>query len=84
MLDAKMPTNQGMGLLYENICEIEQTALPSRVNELLREGWVLLGLAQMTSAVPMHQAKASETKAIGEPGMYVKRFWGFVVGRPRA
>jgi hypothetical protein len=86
MLDAKMPTDKGTGLLFESIVEIEQTALPSRVNELLREGWVILSISQMASAVPMDpaRAKSSSPKTSGvEQNFFVKRYFSYVMGRPR-
>jgi hypothetical protein len=51
-------------------------------NELLAEGWVLLGVYPFTAVREMEQGAAEGTKK-QDIQRYVRRFVGFVVGRQR-
>jgi hypothetical protein len=69
--------------VYADIGEVRAVTGAAVCNQLLSEGWVLLGIYPFTTVADMEQQPAQgERKQDIQP--YVRRFVGYVVGRRRA
>jgi hypothetical protein len=68
--------------VYADIGEIRTVAQAAACNELLADGWVLLGVYPFTSVQEMVQG-ATDGSQKQDTQRYVRRFVGFVVGRRR-
>jgi hypothetical protein len=74
---------QPQGIGYADIAEVRAVTGAAACNQLLAEGWVLLGvypittLAEMTSGGPDGEQRKQDIQR------YVRRFVGYVVGRRR-
>ena len=71
---------------YAEIAEVRTVTGAAACNQLLADGWVLLGVIPMTRIGEMgaRQPKDGEQdKRIEDTQRYVRRFVGYVVGRRR-
>jgi hypothetical protein len=69
---------------YADITEVRTVTTATACNQLLAEGWVLLGVLPLTTVAEMgtRQAKEDkENKRIEDTQRYVRRLVGYVVGR---
>ncbi len=67
---------------YAEITEVRTVAGAAACNQLLAEGWVLLGVYPLTTVADMEQQPAAGERK-QDIQRYVRRFVGFVVGRRR-
>ena len=67
---------------YTDIVEVRTVVQAAACNELLAEGWVLLGVYPLTAVREMEQGAANGAKK-QDIQRYMRRFVGFVVGRRR-
>jgi hypothetical protein len=69
---------------YAAITEVRIVSGAAACNQLLAEGWVLLGVYPLTTVQEMEQqgANGEQTKK-QDTQRYVRRFVGYVVGRRR-
>jgi hypothetical protein len=71
---------------YADIGEVRTVAQAASCNQLLADGWVLLGVYPMTTVREMAQEGASgdqQQKQAHDTQRYVRRFVGYVLGRRR-
>jgi hypothetical protein len=71
---------------YADIAEVQTLTSAVRCNQLLAEGWVLLGVYPLTTVGEMEAREAGdagERKQRQDIQRYVRRFVGYVVGRRR-
>ena len=66
---------------YADIGEVRMEVRAAVCNQLLAEGWVLLGIYPLTSVGEM--VPQEERKQPQDTQRYVRRFVGYVVGRRR-
>ena len=69
---------------YADIAEVRTVTSAAACNQLLAEGWVLLGVFPATGVEEMGKRKpddGQEGKRIEDTQRYVRRFVGYVVGR---
>jgi hypothetical protein len=67
---------------YADIAEVRAVTGAATCNQLLAEGWVLLGVYPLTTVQEMeHQPANGERKQ--DIQRYVRRFVGYVVGKRR-
>jgi hypothetical protein len=71
---------QGIG--YTDIAEVRTVTGAATCNQLLAEGWVLLGVYPLTTVQEMEQQPANGERK-QDIQRYVRRFVGFVVGKKR-
>jgi hypothetical protein len=69
-------------ITYADIGEVRIEAQTANCNQLLADGWILLGVYPFTSVREMVQGTADETQK-QDTQRYVRRFVGFIVGRKR-
>jgi hypothetical protein len=67
---------------YADIGEVRTLAGAATCNQLLADGWVLLGIYQLTTVREMTQGEANGQQK-QDTQRYVRRFVGYVVGRRR-
>ena len=67
---------------YADIVEVKTVSQAAACNELLANGWVLLGVYPLTAVREMEQGAVDGAKK-QDIQRYVRRFVGFVVGRRR-
>jgi hypothetical protein len=65
---------------YTDIVEVRTVVQAAACNELLAEGWVLLGVYPLTTVADMTQAGEQKKQ---DTQRYVRRLVGYVVGRRR-
>jgi hypothetical protein len=65
---------------YADIAEVRTVSGAAACNQLLAEGWVLLGIYPMTTVAEMTAGGEQQKQDIQR---YVRRFVGYVVGRRR-
>jgi hypothetical protein len=65
---------------YADIAEVQTLTSAVRCNQLLAEGWVLLGVYPLTTVAEMTSGGEERKQDIQR---YVRRFVGYVVGRRR-
>jgi len=73
--------------VYGDIGEVRLETRAATCNQLLAEGWVLLGVYPLTTVREVTSGEASENGEQRERRdiqRYVRRFVGYVVGRRRA
>jgi hypothetical protein len=75
-----MQQQQGIG--FADIAEVRTVRGAAACNQLLAEGWVLLGVYPLTTVADMEQQPAQEGRK-QDIQRYVRRFVGYVVGRRR-
>jgi hypothetical protein len=68
---------------YADIAEVRTVTGAAACNELLADGWVLLGVYPLTAVREMEQGAADGAKK-QDIQRYVRRMVGYVVGRRRA
>jgi hypothetical protein len=76
---ADMP--QGTG--YADIGEVRTVTGAAACNQLLADGWVLLGGYPLTTVADMTPREAGEEQRKQDIQRYVRRFVGYVVGKRR-
>jgi hypothetical protein len=72
--------------VYADIAEVRTVTGAAACNQLLAEGWVLLGVFPVTRVGEMSEGQPTdgqERKRIEDTQRYVRRLVGFVVGRRR-
>jgi hypothetical protein len=77
---------QPHGTGYADIAEVQTAASAARCNQLLADGWVLLGVYPLTTVGEMTEGQPGDDqqrKRIEDTQRYVRRFVGYVVGRRR-
>jgi hypothetical protein len=67
---------------YADIAEVRAVTGAAACNQLLAEGWVLLGAYPLTMVADMEQQPAQGERK-QDIQRYVRRFVGFVVGKKR-
>ena len=72
---------QLQGTTYADIAEVRTMPGAAACNQLLAEGWVLLGVYPLTTVADMGQGGEQGQKQ--DTQRYVRRFVGYVVGRRR-
>jgi hypothetical protein len=70
---------------YADIAEVRTVTGAAACNQLLAEGWVLLGVYPLTTVAEMGARQPSEgkEKRIEDTQRYVRRAVGYVVGKKR-
>ena len=71
---------------YAEIAEVRTVTGAAACNQLLSEGWVLLGVIPLTRIGEMgarQSGDGEQDKRIEDTQRYVRRFVGYVVGRRR-
>jgi hypothetical protein len=71
---------------YADIVEVRTVTGAARCNQLLTEGWVLLGIYPLTTVAEMTQGGAGENgeqRKRQDTQLYVRRLVGYVVGKRR-
>jgi hypothetical protein len=69
---------------YTDIAEVQTVTGAATCNQLLTEGWVLLGVVPLTTVREMgarQPTEEKESKRIEDTQRYVRRVVGYVVGR---
>jgi hypothetical protein len=75
---------QPRGIGYADIAEVRTVTGAAACNQLLAEGWVLLGVYPLTTVGDMTPGGASENgeqRKRQDTQRYVRRLVGYVVGR---
>src|ERR687891_866759 len=65
---------------YANIVEVRTVSGAAACNQLLADGWVLLGIYPLTTVAEMTPREADEEQRKQDIQRYVRRFVGYVVG----
>jgi hypothetical protein len=65
---------------YADIMEVRTVTGAAACNQLLAEGWVLLGVLPLTTVAEMTSGGEQKTE---DTLRYVRRFVGFVLGKKR-
>ena len=68
---------------YTDIAEVRTVTSAATCNQLLAEGWVLLGVVPLTTVGEMgarQPGNGEQDKRIEDTQRYVRRFVGYVVG----
>jgi hypothetical protein len=71
---------------YADIAEVRTVTGATACNQLLTDGWMLLGIYPLTTVAEMIQDGASENseqRKRQDTQLYVRRLVGYVVGRRR-
>jgi hypothetical protein len=68
---------------YAEIAEVRTLTGAAACNQLLSEGWVLLGVYPLTTVADMTPRGAGEGQRKQDDQRYVRRFVGYVVGKRR-
>jgi hypothetical protein len=68
---------------YLDIAEVRAVTGVAACNQLLSEGWVLLGIYPFTAVAEMTAREAQREQQKQDIQLYVQRFVGYVVGRRR-
>jgi hypothetical protein len=71
---------------YADIAEVRTVSGTAACNQLLAEGWVLLGVYPLTTVAEMGTGQpgdGQQQKRIEDTHRYVRRLVGYVVGRKR-
>jgi hypothetical protein len=72
--------------LYADIGEVRMETRAAACNQLLAEGWVLLGVYPLTTLGEMAEGRSRGEEQQKQPQdiqRYVRRFVGYVVGKRR-
>jgi hypothetical protein len=71
--------------VYADIAEVKMETRAAVCNQLLAQGWVLLGVYPLTTVADMTPREAGEEqqKQSQDTQRYVRRLVGYVVGRRR-
>ena len=68
---------------YADITEVRTVTGAAACNQLLSEGWVLLGVYPLTTVAEMTPREADGEQRKQDIQRYVRRFVGYVVGKKR-
>ncbi len=68
---------------YADIGEVRTVTGAAACNQLLADGWVLLGVYPLTTVAEMTPRNTDEEQRKQDIQRYVRRFVGYVVGRKR-
>ncbi len=71
---------------YADIAEVRTVSGAAACNQLLTEGWVLLGVYPLTTVAEMgagQPGNGQQRKRIEDTQQYVRRLVGYVVGKRR-
>jgi hypothetical protein len=68
---------------YAEIAEVRTVTGAAACNQLLAEGWVLLGIYPLTTVAEMTPRNADGEQHKQDIQLYVRRLVGYVVGRRR-
>jgi hypothetical protein len=68
---------------YAEIAEVRAVTGAAACNQLLAEGWVLLGVYPITTVAEMTPREADGEQQKQDIQRYVRRLVGYVVGRRR-
>jgi hypothetical protein len=71
---------------YADIAEVRTVTGAAACNQLLADGWVLLGVYPLTTVAEMgarQPTEEKESKRIEDTQRYVRRVVGYVVGKRR-
>jgi hypothetical protein len=68
---------------YADIGEVRAVTGAAACNQLLSEGWVLLGIYPLTTVAEMTPRDTNGEQRNQDIQRYVRRFVGYVVGRRR-
>ena len=71
---------------YPDIAEVRTVTAAAACNQLLAEGWVLLGVLPLTTVAEMgarQPNEGEESKRIEDTQRYIRRVVGYMVGRRR-
>jgi hypothetical protein len=71
---------QPQGITYADIAEVRTVTGATACNQLLADGWVLLGVYPLTTVAEMTSGGEQQKQ---DTQRYVRRFVGYVVGRGR-
>ncbi len=74
---------QPQGIGYADIAEVRAVTGVSACNQLLVEGWVLLGVYPITTVAEMTPRDTDGEQRKQDIQRYVRRFVGYVVGKKR-
>jgi hypothetical protein len=77
---------QPQATTYADIAEVRTVTGASACNQLLADGWVLLGIYPLTTVAEMTERAPNdgqEQKQRQDIQRYVRRFVGYVVGKKR-
>ena len=68
---------------YADIAEVRTMTGAAACNQLLADGWMLLGVYPLTTIAEMTPAGTDGEQRKQDIQLYVRRFVGYVVGRKR-
>ena len=68
---------------YADISEVRTVTGAAACNQLLTDGWVLLGVYPLTTVAEMTPREADEEQRKQDIQRYVRRLVGYVVGKKR-
>ena len=68
---------------YADITEVRTVTGAAACNQLLADGWVLLGVYPLTTVAEMTSRNTDEEQQKQDIQRYVRRFVGYVVGKKR-
>jgi hypothetical protein len=74
---------QSQLLTYADIAEVRAVTGATACNQLLAEGWVLLGVYPLTTVAEMTPQDTDGEQRKQDIQRYVRRLVGYVVGRRR-
>jgi hypothetical protein len=74
---------QPQGTTYADIAEVQTVTGAAACNQLLADGWVLLGVYPLTTVADMTPREADGEQRKQDIQRYVRRFVGYVVGKRR-
>jgi hypothetical protein len=70
-------------ITYADITEVRTVSGAAACNQLLADGWVLLGVYPLTTVAEMTPREADGEERKQDIQRYVRRLVGYVVGRRR-
>jgi hypothetical protein len=68
---------------YADIAEVRTVTGAATCNQLLADGWVLLGIYPLTTVAEMTEGAANGEQQKQDTQRYVRRFMGYVAGKSR-
>jgi hypothetical protein len=74
---------QRQGIGYPDIAEVRAVTGAAACNQLLADGWVLLGVYPLTTVAEMTPQEVDGEQRKQDIQRYVRRFVGYVVGKRR-
>jgi hypothetical protein len=74
---------QSLVTTYAEIGEVRAVTGASACNQLLADGWILLGIYPITAVAEMTPQEGDGEQKKQDIQRYVRRFVGYIVGRRR-